>query len=163
MLLVLRLFAKKLQQIRFRKMMKRKINAFFLLIGFLAIIAAVLTIYYTNNSLYILKNGDTVYCPVVHIDYSAKGGNHAIVSLHGRELSAGKTALNVQLNDTIAVRYIEGETRVVQAENKIRGYYFYFVLEFILLILGIIIVIGGFLGKSMYDSYTHKEKVQKHR
>lgn len=140
-----------------RKKMKRRINAFFLFMGFSAVIAAFLTIYYTNKSLYILKNGDTVYCPVVHIDYSTKGGNHAIVLLNGRELSAGKTSQRVKLNDTIAVKYIEGESRVIQMENKIEGYYFYFVLEFILLIIGVIILIGGFLGKSIYDSYSFKK------
>lgn len=61
----------------------------------------------------------------------------------------------------MSIRYIDGCTRVVQAENKIGGYYFYFVLEFILLILGILIILGGLQGKNIYDTYMPKQKKAK--
>lgn len=155
---------KKHLQILFRKKMNRKINGYFLLIGFMAVVASVLMINYTQNSLIILKNGNLAYCPVIHIDYSARGGNHAFVMLNGQKISAGQVENSIEINDTIAIRYIEGESRVVIAKNKFIVYYFFFVIEGILFVLGVTIIIGGFMGKSIYDSYTpRKNNRRKHK
>lgn len=134
--------------------MRKKINISFTLLGLAAIIAAILVINFTYSSRNIRINGVIVDCPIEHIKYSTRGGNHAYILYNGIIFPAGRLILDKQIGDTITVRYLKGMNRVIQEDFEPWRFNLYFGLEGILLIMGLIIIIGGFKGKTMYDSYT---------
>jgi hypothetical protein len=136
--------------------MNKKINISFLLIGIATFIVSVILVNFTYTLRDIRINGELRYCPIIHINYSGKGGNSADVLVDGQKKMAGHTIDNLKVGDTIAVKYIKGKSRVVQADVKPNIYYFYFGLESVLLLVGIVLIIGGFMGKSIYSANNHQ-------
>jgi hypothetical protein len=144
--------------------MNKKINLSFVIVGIITIIVFVLVFKFTYTSRYIRINGELRYCPISNIHYGRK--DIATVLIDGQKLDAGelgthRTAFGKRINalqvgDTIAVRYIKGKSRVVQNDVKSGIYYFYFGLESILLIVGITLIIGGFMGKSIYSQSSRQ-------
>lgn len=141
--------------------MTSKINISFIVIGVFAIVVFILLAKFTYISRDIRINGEIKQCPIVRIDYAIKGGNHANIMIDGKELPAGRLIDNLEVGDTIAVRFIEGESRVVQDSVALWRYYLYFGLECILFLLGIVLIIGGLKGKTIYDSYIPKNSRKK--
>ena len=138
--------------------MKKKINISFVIIGVLVVSIFILLVKYTYTSRDILLNGEIIQCPIISITYAIKGGNHGHVMINNKELPAGGLTDDLEVGDTIKVRFMEGKSRVVQTDIKPGIYYLYFGFESIVLILGITIIIGGFQGKSIYDSYIPKKR-----
>ncbi len=137
--------------------MKNKINISFVIIGVLVVIIFILLVKFTYTSRDIRLNGEIIQCPIISITYAIKGGNHGHVMINNKEFHVGRLTDDLEVGDTIKVRFMEGKSQVVQADIKPEIYYLYFGLESIVLILGIILIIGGFQGKSIYDSSTSKK------
>lgn len=72
-------------------------------------------------------------------------------------MDAGVCRKKLFIGDTITVRYLKGKNRVVQEDFELWRFNVLFGLESILLLFGIIILIGGFKGKSMYYDYSAKK------
>jgi hypothetical protein len=142
--------------------MNKKINISFLVIGVTVIIAFAILLKFTYTLRDIRINGELRYCSIIHINYSGKGGNSADVLIDGQKKMAGHIVDDLKIGDTIAVRYIKGRSRVVQDDVRPCIYYFYFGLESILLIVGVVFIVGGFMGKTFYDSYFSKSS-KKHK
>jgi hypothetical protein len=144
--------------------MKMKINITFILLGSIAIIAFILLIRFTWTLRDIRINGELRYCPIVEISYGRN--DYATILIDGQRLDAGllRTHKDVwgnridglQIDDIISVRYIKGKSRVVQESVEPWRYYLFFGLESILGIMGIALTIGGFMGKTFYNSYIPK-------
>ncbi|MBS3993971.1 MAG: hypothetical protein KGZ87_09665 [Bacteroidetes bacterium] len=128
--------------------MKKKTNISFLVIGVVIIIASVVLAKFTYTLRDIRINGELRYCPIININYSGKGGNSADVLINGQKKLAGHITDDLKVGDTIAVRYIKGKSQVVQDDVRLSIYYLYFGLESILLIVGIVFIVGGFMGKT---------------
>jgi len=69
------------------------------------------------------------------------------VLIDGKNFSAGRVIGDLSVGDTIAVRYLKGKSRVVQERVELWRFYLWFGLESILLILGVSIIVGGFMGE----------------
>ncbi|HPH63110.1 MAG TPA: hypothetical protein PLN63_05780 [Paludibacteraceae bacterium] len=67
--------------------------------------------------------------------------------IDGKNFSAGRVIGDLSVGDTIAVRYLKGKSRVVQERVELWRFYLWFGLESILLILGVSIIVGGFMGE----------------
>jgi hypothetical protein len=140
--------------------MSKKINFLFVIIGIVAVAIFIVLAKFTYNSRDILVNGELRYCLIVKIEYSTK--DYATVLIDGEKLDAGllrtrqdiwgKRIGGLQVGDSIAVKYIKGRSRVVQADVELWRYYLHWGLEAILLIVGLIFIIGGFMGKTMHNS-----------
>lgn len=128
--------------------MKKKINISFLVIGVVVIIVSVNLVKYTYTLRDIRINGELIYCPIININYSGKGGNSADVLINGQKILAGHITDDLKVGDTIAVRYIKDKSQVVQDDVRLSIYYLYFGLESILLIVGIVFIVGSFMGKT---------------
>lgn len=142
--------------------MNKKINVSFIVMGIASIIVFVLLVRFTYTLRDIRINGEIKQCPIVSIDYATKGGNSANVVIDGKELIAGRISNQQKVGDIITVRYIKGKSWVVQDRVRPFGFYLYFGLESILLIVGVTFIIGGFMGKTFYGSYFSKSS-KKHR
>ncbi len=127
--------------------MQRKRNNQAIIIGIIAVVAFVVTARYTYISREIRINGKLISTPITSISYSSKGKNSARVVIEGKDLRIGRIGNNLHIGDTVAVRYIQGKSRVVQESDKLSGYYLIFALESIFLLLGVFLIVGGFMGK----------------
>jgi hypothetical protein len=67
--------------------------------------------------------------------------------IEGKELPAGRLISDHKVGDSLLIRCIKDKPWVVQDRVKLWRYYLFFALESILLIVGVILTIGGFLGK----------------
>jgi len=128
-------------------LMKKKINILFVVLGLCSIIAFIYAVTFTYNLREIRINGELKKCRIVRISYAIKGGNHAYIMIEGKELPAGVLISKVKVGDSLLVRYIKDKPWVVQDRVKLWRYYLFFSLESILLIVGVILTVGGFLGK----------------
>ena len=139
--------------------MNKKINISYLIIGIASIIAFIILVKFTYTSRYIRINGELKYCPIVSIDYGVK--NYVTVSIDSQELDARLMIDDLCIGDSIAVRYIKGESRVIQERVELWRFYLWFGLESTLLIAGVISIVGGFMGKGTYRDYAHRYKRSK--
>ena len=125
--------------------MKKKRNNQAIIIGIVPIIAFVLTAGYTYISREIRINGELIYTPIVRISWGIPSSCNVVIE--GQELKAGRRFGDLRVGDTIAVRYVKGKSRVVQERVELWRFYLWFGLESVLLILGISLIVGGFMGK----------------
>jgi len=125
------------------------LNKSVIMIGIACIITFIVLVKYTYTLRDIRINGEIRYCPIVKIR-EGTAGKWCNVNIDNKELDAGLCSNKLKKGDTIAIRYIKGKSEVVQEQVELWRYYIFFGLESILLIVGIILIIGGFMGKSIY-------------
>ncbi|MDR1678956.1 MAG: hypothetical protein LBR81_04180 [Prevotellaceae bacterium] len=133
-------------KINIPKTRKRNFNVWAIILGFIALIAYVFALSYNFETKDIRENGELIRTPIVSI---VSGGGKTIryranVFIENKELDAGSIDSKWQVGDTIAVRYIEGKSRVVQERVEVWRIYLWIGLWSISLLLGLASIIGGF-------------------
>ena len=115
----------------------------------------------------IRENGHVIKAPVVEIK-SRSWMTWVQVEINGQKLDAGEiiTDENPSLGDSIEVCYISGFSNVVQKNRDSNRYYLFFALESLLLIMGVYLVIAGFIGEKIqeikpFEKTTKKERIRK--
>jgi len=145
--------------------MKKDIKAIVVGIVTLAALFYFSTMSYKDMN--IREHGLIIKAPVVEI-YTRRWMTWIDVEIKGQKLDAGSvtTMDNPSLGDSIEVCYILGENCVVQKSMNPKRYYLFFALESLLLIIGIYLIIAGFIGnktqeKKPFVKITKKERRQK--
>ena len=127
---------------------KRKINIGMLVMGLIATIVGC----YLGQMIYTHRevrfNGELVSCPIVHIDYGAKGGNAGDVEIDGKKLPIYTLDNYFKVGDSLLVRYDKEKKLVIQEKFQEWNFAIYFALDGVLLISGLILTYGGLARKS---------------
>lgn len=139
--------------------MRIKINKILLTVGLASLIAFAFAIYITYTFQNIRIKGKLVYAPIVEISGRISRPNSGCsVLINSKTIYAGSYDGYTPIGDTIAVRYIPGEIRVIQERFKPNRYYLLYSLASPLLILGIMLIIESFKGKSISQYYLEEER-----
>jgi hypothetical protein len=126
---------------------KKKPKIWAILVGIIAIGIACLIANEINDNRLARKNGIFVYAPVIHITYGIKGGHSGIVEVDRKKLSIRALDNDVEIGDSIPVLYDKEKSLVVQEKFNDNYFTAYFLIDSILLILGVLMVYGGIKGK----------------
>lgn len=134
----------------------RRFNYLAIFLGIICIILFVIAVRYNLNTKNIIENGKLVQGTVVSVTNSKSGGSCKII-IDGNELSAA-TNSDVYVGDTISVRYIKGESRVIQESLEVWRVYLWIGLWCGLLVLGIALLAGGFFPQLDNISFFKKKE-----
>ena len=136
-----------------------KINKILFIIGGLALLAFIFAIYITYTFQNIRINGRLFYAPIVEISCRISRPNSGCsVLINNKIIYAGSYDGHTPIGDSIAVRYIPEEIRVIQESFHPNRFYLFYALASPLLILGIMLVVESFKGKSMSQYYIEEER-----
>jgi len=116
-----------------------------IIFGLFSLVVFVIVIHYNYTTKEIRMTGQLVRTHVVSLNRSRSGGSCNVI-IDGKELRAGMS-YGLNIGDIIAVRYIKGESRVVQERVEVWRIYLWLGLSSILLVVGIFLIVGGFTGK----------------
>lgn len=135
-------------------MKKKKINKFLLILGLVGVCASILAGRYITEGRSIKLNGDIVKARIIRFRKGLRQKEGAYVELNGKEFYiSGLRKKRYSLGDTILVRFIPGKNRVIPEHYKVRVYYLYYAFDLILFLMGAVLVIESFKGKSMWSYY----------
>lgn len=126
---------------------KKKPKIWAILVGIIVIGIACLIANEINENRLAKKNGILLNAPITEISYANKGGNSGTVKVEGKLLSIHTLADNYAIGDSISVRYDKEKSIVVQEKFNDNYFTAYFLIDSILLILGVLMVYGGIMGK----------------
>jgi membrane-bound ClpP family serine protease len=130
-----------------KKIKRRKTNAVAIILGVITIVVSLTVANYIYRQRLIRMNGQLLSVPLVKISYSGKGGNSGYVEIDGELLHISSLDRKWGIGDSIKVRYVKGETMVVQEKKKNWNFILYFGLDSVLLIIGLLLVYAGIRGK----------------
>jgi len=126
---------------------KKKPKIWAILVGIIVIGIACLIANEINDNRLVRKNGILLNAPITEISYGIKGGHSGTVKVDGKLLSVYKLADNYIIGDSISVRYDKEKSLVVQEKFNDNYFTAYFLTDSILLILGVLMVYEGIMGK----------------
>ncbi|NOS92887.1 MAG: hypothetical protein HOP30_13265 [Cyclobacteriaceae bacterium] len=118
-----------------------------LIIGLISIVVFSIVANYINRQRKVRLGGQLLSCPIIKISYSNKGGNSGHVEIDGQILRVSSLDSKWKVGDSIWVRYLKGETLVVQEKFGNGHFVLLFTLDSILLVLGVLLVYAGIAGK----------------
>ena len=126
----------------------KKINIGMLVMGIIAIIVSSYLAYFIYIHREVRMHGQLISCPIVDINYHAKGGNSGDVEIDGERLSVYKLDDYYHVGDSLLVRYDKEKSLVIQEKYKEWNFGIFFALDSVLLILGFLLIYGGIARKS---------------
>jgi uncharacterized membrane-anchored protein len=126
---------------------KRKPKIWAILVGIIVIIVSCVVGNSINDHRLVRMNGILINAPITEISYGIKGGRSGTVKVEGKLLSIYKLSDNYAIGDSISVRYDKEKSLVVQEKYNNNYFTVYFLLDSLLLILGILMLYGGIAGK----------------
>lgn len=126
---------------------KNKPKIWAILVGIICISVSCVIGNLINDHRLVRMNGLLINAPITEISYGNKGGRSGSVKVDGKILSIYALDNNLGIGDTISVRYDKEKSLVVQEKYNNNYFTVYFLLDSILLILGILMLYGGIAGK----------------
>lgn len=137
------------------KMKTKRINFLLFFLGLLFISAFIVSSYFTLTDRNIRLNGELIKAEVVAIEGRiSRPIGSATVKIGKKTFDAGSINSNVSIGDSILVRYIPNAYCVVQDSVDPKRYYLFLFLEFILIIIGFVLIKESLKGISTWEYLT---------
>jgi hypothetical protein len=133
---------------------RRKTNVVAIIIGGISIVVFFAVAIYINTQRVIWMNGQLLEVPLVKINYANKGGNSGYVEIEGQILHVSSLDSKYRIGDSIAVRYLRGESMVVQEKMRKWNFALYFGLNGALLVIGLLLGYAGITGKFRHTRHA---------
>ena len=128
---------------------KKKPSTWAILVGVICIIISCTIGNSINNHRLVRINGISINAPITEISYGNKGGRSGSVCVNGKKLPIYALDNNFAIGDSIAVRYDDKKSLVVQDKYNNTNFIVFFLLDGILLICGLLMLYAGITGKEM--------------
>ena len=127
--------------------LKKKPKYWIMLLGIFVIVVSLSIAVVLNNNRLVRKNGVIVIAPIIEISYANKGGRSGTISINGNNVSIFALDNDFKVGDSIPVMYNNDKRLAVQLKFTENYFIVYFILNGVLLMMGLLLIYGGFMGK----------------